>query len=617
MSSDWNAAATNICGMVERGETNDLHKWEWASVLADMEECAPEEFARVFDALKRARVATAVLKSVKRHRLPPHRARAVIDDAAEEERPLVELTYDRMAVRDKVVEHLGQRPDVFVQGTLLVTVAPQPEGRAPIVRTITRATLHALVTATVTLYICVETRFGEVREPKQPDAMLLDACLQVGWNPRVRTLRGVTMAPIPRVDGTFFANRGYDEVSGYFCGYDGPVLVVPAAPTLDEALAALARILDVLNDFPFKGESHRSAWLALLLTLLLRPMLRGNVLVFLVSANSPGTGKTMLADLASLINFGEALPRRAYTDDTRELNATVAAILAEGSVAALFDNADTAFGGAIIDLITTGSRFKARLYGSNNQSLDLDARTVFVVTGNNLSVRGDAARRALYIELEAKEERPELRSGFRFPDLLGTVTAHRGELLTALLTILRAFVVAGCPTTNVPPLGSFNEWESWVRAPLLWLGLADPVETQERLREEQDAVLIALLDAWEQMFGLNQPVPLTEAIDAILKSEKHMRAIERGDYASSHGPSNQMEREEAQKRARHAQALKAALKELGLVSLENPSLSGIGRKFKQFANRRCHGRMFVNTTRAHTNAWQVVVPEGTGAEGPR
>ena len=615
MSVDWTTVATNVCEKVERGEANDLHKPEWASLLADMEDCAPDEFARVCDALKRARAATAVLKSVRRNRMPSPRGCVMIDDAAAGERPLVELTYDRMAVRDKVVEHLGQRPDVFVQGALLVTVVPQSEGRAPIVRAISRATLHAMVTATLTLYTRYETKFGEVREPKQPDATLLDACLQLGWDPRVRTLRGVTTAPIPRVDGSHHAARGYDDVSGYLCGYNGPALAVPAAPTREDALDALTCILEMLDDFPFKNESHRSAWLALLFTLLLRPMLRGNVLIFLVSATSPGTGKTMLADLASLIIFGETLARRAYTDDTRELNATVTAILAEGSVAALFDNADTAFGGAIIDLITTGSRFKARLYGSNNQSLDLDARTVFVVTGNNLSVRGDAARRALYIELEAKEERPELRSGFRFPDLLGTATARRGEFLTALLTIHRAFIVAGCPRTNVPPLGSFNEWESWVRAPLLWLGLADPVETQERLREEQDAVLIALLDAWEQMFGLNQPVPLTEAIDAILKSEKHIRAIERGEYASNHGGSNQMERKEAQAHARHAQALKAALKELGLVSLENPSLSGIGRKFKQFANRRCHGRMFVNTTRSHTNAWQVVVPEDT--EGQR
>lgn len=105
--------------------------------------------------------------------------------------------------------------------------------------------------------------------------------------------------------------------------------------------------------------------------------------------------------------------------------------------------------------------------------------------------------------------------------------------------------------------------------------------------------------------------------DAILKFEKHMRAIERGDYASTHSGLNQSQRAQAEARARDAQALKAALKELGLVSLENPSLSGIGRKFRQFANRRCQGRMFVNTTRSHTNTWQVVVPEGPDTKGPR
>jgi hypothetical protein len=47
--------------------------------------------------------------------------------------------------------------------------------------------------------------------------------------------------------------------------------------------------------------------------------------------------------------------------------------------------------------------------------------------------------------LNCPDEHPEERTGFKYPDLLGYVTSNRGELLAAVLTILRASFVAGKP----------------------------------------------------------------------------------------------------------------------------------------------------------------------------
>src|SRR5207248_9220659 len=87
---------------------------------------------------------------------------------------------------------------------------------------------------------------------------------------------------------------------------------------------------------------------------------------------------------------------------------------------------------------------------------------------------GDMSRRTLLLRLDPRCERPELRE-FETPDPRDVALRDRPSLVVAALTIIRAFVNAGCPRER-PPLGSFDDWSKLVRDPLLWLGCADPVE---------------------------------------------------------------------------------------------------------------------------------------------
>jgi hypothetical protein len=59
--------------------------------------------------------------------------------------------------------------------------------------------------------------------------------------------------------------------------------------------------------------------------------------------------------------------------------------------------------------------------------------------------------------LDAKCERPELRSGWRIPDLLSWARERRSDLLSACLTIVRAWIDAGKPMGNYT-LGSYEKW---------------------------------------------------------------------------------------------------------------------------------------------------------------
>jgi len=84
-------------------------------------------------------------------------------------------------------------------------------------------------------------------------------------------------------------------------------------------------------------------------------------------------------------------------------------------------------------------------------------RCVWVATANNPTLSTEIARRTIRIRIDPKMDRPQLREGFRHPDLRSWGAAHRGALVAAALTLIRAWVVAGRPS-GTQRLGSYEEW---------------------------------------------------------------------------------------------------------------------------------------------------------------
>ena len=77
-------------------------------------------------------------------------------------------------------------------------------------------------------------------------------------------------APTIRPDGSLLQKRGYDRETGllYLPNEDYPE--IHNSPSLDDAISARDRLLEVVQDFPFAKPHHRSAWLSGLLTCLAR-----------------------------------------------------------------------------------------------------------------------------------------------------------------------------------------------------------------------------------------------------------------------------------------------------------------------------------------------------------
>jgi hypothetical protein len=81
---------------------------------------------------------------------------------------------------------------------------------------------------------------------------------------------------------------------------------------------------------------------------------------------------------------------------------------------------------------------------------------------------------------------------------------NQGQLITALLTMARAWYVAGCPKPNTPKLGSFESWCDTIGGILQFAGITDFLGNQEKMYELSDVEgqeWEMFLLAWQERYG--------------------------------------------------------------------------------------------------------------------
>jgi hypothetical protein len=228
------------------------------------------------------------------------------------------------------------------------------------------------------------------------------------------------------------------------------------------------------------------------------------------NAPTAGTGKSMLVDLASLIATGRPAPVIAQGKSQEEMEKRLGAALIAGDILIAIDNCEEPLGGELLCQTMTQTSLKVRILGTSINA-EVPSNAAIFATGNNLTFEGDMTRRALRATLDAGVERPELRAFDRDP--LAMVTERRGDYVSAGLTVLRAFHIAGRPQQRAP-LGSFTDWSRWVRDALIWLGEADPCDTMEELRgaDPKLEALTSILEGWREVIGL-RPVNTRDIIE--------------------------------------------------------------------------------------------------------
>ena len=346
---------------------------------------------------------------------------------------------------------------------------------------------------------------GTENVPALPPRWAVQALAARGsW--RFRSLDAIIETPCIRPDGSVLSAPGYDEATGImFEPTPGtpPFPEISENPSSTEAHQALAYINDIIDGFPFLEPSDRAAAIASILTPIARPALGGPAPLFAIRAPAAGTGKSILANVAAVVATGRRAALMTQSSDPGEESKRILSIGLEGDRVVLIDNVERPLGSAALSLALTGTTFRERLLGSNKMAT-VPMHATWFATGNNLVFKGDLGRRVVPIDLDAKVERPETRSGFKYAKLLDHVVEVRPTLVAACLTILRAFLVRDTEPVELSAFGSFEGWSDLVRHSLVWLGMADPCAGRERIRADSDPELTTLreaLEVWLEVLG--------------------------------------------------------------------------------------------------------------------
>ncbi len=295
--------------------------------------------------------------------------------------------------------------------------------------------------------------------------------------PRVSS---IITTPTLRADGSLLTTPGYDRLSELYLMLDMRLPPIPAVPTREDALRALTTLKELFEEFSFQSKAlDLSVALAGLLTALLRGSLPTSP-IFLVRAGAPGTGKSYLVDVMSTIATGRLCPVITSSPSREETEKRIGAVLLSGSPIVSLDNVTHDLEGELLCQITERPVVRIRILGRSEMP-DCECHTTMFATGNNVTFAGDMTRRGLTCNLEALDERPELRLFRR--DALALARAGRAKYVAAALTVARAYLVAGAPRV-CGPLGSYADWSRMVRSPLVWLGEADPVLSMDDVRKE-------------------------------------------------------------------------------------------------------------------------------------
>lgn len=418
---------------------------------------------------------------------------------------------------------------LYQMGGMLVQVYRLPRRTASSgIRREAGTTIIAPVTIdSLTLLAAQNTRWtrfdarGKAREANPPqEVMRAMLAAQGSWTFPVLT--GVISCPTMRHDGTIIDAEGYDKKSGLYADFRNQTFsTVALRPTKEDAAAALNFLLEAVAEFPFESEASRSVMVGAMLTAVLRSSVPTAPL-FGISGRTFGTGKSTAGDMIAIISTGEVAAAVDFNANEDEFKKSLFSILLEGAPVTMIDNVVGTLNSSLLNMILSQQSIKGRVLGVS-RTATVPTASLWLATGNNLTLSGDMTRRSLYCELDARMERPDERKFSR--DIYKWTKENRPQLVHACLTILKAFAAAGKPgADSLRRMNGFDIWSNWIRGALVWLGQADPLDTQRSIEasDPEREALGTVLAAWYECLG-SKPVLVNELLRANDASDQRVQ----------------------------------------------------------------------------------------------
>jgi len=344
-------------------------------------------------------------------------------------------------------------------------------------------------------------------DTKAPSDVARDILSMEGW-PGLPSIAAIIEAPVIRSDGTILADEGYDEVSKlYYIPAPGLLMPeVPEEPAKEESEEAAKWILDeVLVDFPFVDEASKANALAAMLTPLIRPAISGVVPMALIDKPQAGTGASLLMEVIAIIATGKPAEMISQPETEDEWRKSITSNLMAGNTLMCFDNVDRRLKASTLSRALTSQEWRDRILGQSEVTT-MPNRATWMVTGNNLLLGGDVARRSYWIRMDAKQSQPWTRDTFKHEDLTQWVKEHRGEILAKLLIMIRAWFAAGCPKPKqkLPVIGGFQQWTKTVGSIMAFAEVQKFLGNLSDLYDQADTEAKewqTLFQVWHEVWG--------------------------------------------------------------------------------------------------------------------
>jgi hypothetical protein len=413
---------------------------------------------------------------------------------------LPSIYFNNRQLRDVSTEALealqaaNDPPFLFVRSGVMVAVI-RDEKQRQVIGDVGESALRGRMTRSANYF--KRNAKGEPAEYPPPieavkDVLALEPS-QWGFQP----LDGVVEAPILRPDGSILENPGYDAVTGLYYAPDPNLSIPPIVenPSSDQVAAALQFITSAIGEFPYKDGASWANAIAAFLTPIVKPAINAPAPLALFDAPQAGTGKSLLADVLSIVATGRPGEMFSAPRDEDEWRKQITTALLTGTSVVVIDNVNRKLDNPDLCKVLTETTHADREFRTHHK-LVLPVKSTFIATGNNIQIGGDMPRRCYWVRLDAQDSQPFLRTGFKIDDLKGWVTEHRAELLVALLTLARAWYVAECPRPTLKPLGSFESWSITIGGILQHAGVEGFLSNCSNLYAEADSDSVQ----WEGFF---------------------------------------------------------------------------------------------------------------------
>jgi hypothetical protein len=449
--------------------------------------------------------------------------------------PVNNIALDELSDRalDALIKRNRNNPSLFVRSGELVRVLKDEDER-PSVSSVDEKAARLKLCRAIEF---VKTTQKGGRIIVDPPLNLVRTILAFGTWPGIPALKSLIQTPIIHPDAHICLSPGYDEKTGYYFdpGNDLTVPAIPDTPTPEDVSEAVSMMIEPFSEFPFDDDEKEqgasiAAVLAALLSVMARNLIAGPVPLLVVSKPAMGTGASKLCDIIAAISTGQSTNQMQQPDSDAEWRKAITSKIGSAPPLVVLDNYEGKLHSPYFSSLLTSQEWSDRVLGAS-KTVTFPHRSVWIINGNNIKIGADLPRRSYWCRINAKDAHPWERTGFTHPDLLGWTLENRGRIISAVLTVIRGWILSGSPEWTRPEgvklLGGFESWCNVIGGILDYAGIPGFMLNQQTMYAEVDTdtpEIEAFFTKWYELYG-DSPITIGE-ICIQLESDADVGATE-------------------------------------------------------------------------------------------